>query len=293
MSTRYLLEEPYPELEIPAELGFSNEGSLVHQSLRILTGSAVVNDVWAGKIYKLGDSELRLPPIRKHETARIIGSILSSEVSEDDYMRFVLSVSRQNHAFFVKLRNELILCLIAKKDRRFTESFLYLYRIIEYISTAFPILWASMQSDFSNGYVFLRSLIENERDGELKILVQSIPHLARRGNLSDLMFSFRCFNVHNEYVSILRNELRNCISVKGVDWEHDDDVIFEANFCQIPSLLVSVRNRTFHYQTSKNNVDLARIGGAEKLMEFLLPEFTYWFSLVYVEIVRTLASQRI
>lgn len=79
---------------------------------------------------------------------------------------------------------------MARKEKRFTESFLYLYRIIEYASVAFPMLYALSHQNFVGSFNFLKSLVSDGKQGDLKVLSKTLPILATQGNLDGLLFDF-------------------------------------------------------------------------------------------------------
>lgn len=294
MAVRYTLKELGGARADPGRpFGFYESGARLHEILRLLLGSANVYDKENRTTLELGVNELRTSGRRLYKPEKILEVIFEGAVSIEDYGRFVVAESAANLDFYTGLRDELCLSLICKKRGNNIEAFLYLYRILEYISLAVPILYASSQTRFSVANDFLKSLRMSDRDGDLAALSRAIPTISSRGNLSEVTFDFSVSGREANLVAVLRAEFDRCIKAKvdGFELYDDGDILFSVPFNSMPSLFINVRNRLFHYKIGDPNFDVRMFGGADVVCAICVKEMTHWFSLLYIEIVRIMGRR--
>lgn len=291
MPVGYQLIEPGVGAYVPtAPFGFGVDGIALHETLRLLTGGANARDQSNGQVVRLTRNELRVGSNRSANPAGILSIVFEGALSEQDYADFLRVVGARNSAFFQKLRDEITLCLVAKRHGRFTESFLYLYRVLELVSVAFPMLYAMTHKDFYDVHNFLKSLLNSDKDGDLRILQKGVPHISKSGGLDALLMEFSVAGYDLDYVSTLKRQLNVVVKpyVSGFEFEDEGDILFRVPFDSAPSLMVTIRNRMFHMKIAEKNLMLGPLGGAERICEMCVGEMMYWFALTYSELVRAL-----
>jgi hypothetical protein len=291
---RLLIREP--DTANPAQthpFGLNEDGVALHEILRLILGNVDLYHEDSELLVKIRTNELRTNGFHRGKPERMVNILFDNEISLQEYARLLSSVGTRNSTFFAQVRSELALCLLAKKQGRFTEAFIYLYRILEYISIAFPMLYALSNHDFFGSQRFLKSLVLDGKEGDLKVLERAIPTLSAQGNLNGITFDFSVAGMHSDRVGAIRAELTEAVRPKVADmeFETEGDILFRVPFDQMSMLFVSVRNRMFHYKIGERNINLARVGGSELLCKICLKELLYWFSLVYTEIIRVLGRQ--
>jgi hypothetical protein len=210
-----------------APFGFGVNGVALHETLRILTGSANVKDQSVDQVYSLTANELRVGSSRSSNPRRILSTVFENAFSIEEYGKFLQTVGTRNSNFFIKLRDEVLLCLVSKKKRRFTESFLYLYRVLELVSVAFPMLYAMTHKEFYDVHNFLKSILSADKDSDLRILHKTIPHISKVGGLDALLMEFSVAGYDLDYVSALKAQLNAVVKpdVKGFEFEDQGEIL--------------------------------------------------------------------
>ncbi|WP_150131287.1 hypothetical protein [Sphingobium yanoikuyae] len=276
----------------PRPFGLGQNGSALHEIVRIMVGNVDVKDQ-AGNVFRLRRNELRTRPLRAHKVARVVRLLFESQVNLEDYSRILTTIGARNRNFFATIRDEFLICLVARREKRFTESFLYLYRILEFTAVAFPMLYALSHQNFAGSQSFLKSLVADGKEGDLKVLSKALPTLSAQGNLDGLLFDFSIAGYDIDLINKIRAELNAAVkpAVLGMEFEEQGDILFRVPFNDMSHLFVSLRNRMFHYRNGERNIDLVRIGGAETICKICIDELIHWFCLVYTEIVRTVSRQ--
>ncbi|MES3044657.1 hypothetical protein [Sphingomonas faeni] len=294
MANKISLREPLGQALLhPRPFGLNEDGVALHEIVRILFGWADLYNEDRQTTTRLRTNILRTSNSHKGRPDKIVKMIFDNEVSVADYSKLLMTVGVRNTPFFSHLRSELVLCLLAKRNGRYTESFLYLYRILEYISVAFPMLYALTKPDFFGSHKFLKAMMLDGKEGDLKVLRQAIPVLSRQGNLNSIVFDFDVSGMGVDQISSIKAELTAAVlpQVKNMEFETEGDILFRVPFDDMSSLFVSVRNRMFHYKISETNINLSLVGGSEAICRICLDELLYWFSLLYTEIIRVLGKQ--
>lgn len=290
----FKLREPISGGDPPAgPFGLNDNGNALHEVLRLLLGTTETYQGDGDIIIPLRQNELRKHVRRRSRPEKIVNLVFGSDLDIDDYTRLLNTVGLRNANFFRQVRSELILCLVAKKQKRYTESFLYLYRILEYISVAFPMLYALSHQDFIGSQAFLKSLVADGKEGDLKVLERAVPILSAQGNLSNITFEFKSLGFDTDLIQSIKAEVSAVIGtkLKSIEFEEEGDTIFRVSFDEISTLFIILRNRMFHFRLGERNINLGRVGGSETICKMCLPELIYWFGLLYTEIIRVVGKQ--
>jgi hypothetical protein len=296
MVAAYTLVEPAHRGYIPGRpFGLHTNGAAIHEILRLLTGSTNLRINASGKVLPLNWDEVQRKNSRNARPGKICELIFGSDMTIADYEAFIVRSNAKNNKFFADLLRELTLCLGAKKQERFTESFLYLYRILEYISVAFPMLYAASEKDFRKSHEFLQSLLQAEKDGDLKVLERAIPVIGHDSGLHHITFDFSVAGYEADFVFNLRQQFEAIISssksLKLVVIEDEGEILLRVPFNAMSSLMAVLRNRMFHYRIKETNFDLGRLGGSESICRLIVSEGIYWFAILFSEMVKTLAKR--
>jgi hypothetical protein len=280
-------ENKHPSTRSP--FGVNDDGTPIYEILRLLYGDININDKNNKKIIKLTDNHLRMNFKRPISPEIITKHVFDDDYSVADFGNFLRDTTPNNKKIVSRIKDEMVLCLIAKKQQRYTESFLYIYRILESISVIIPFLYASGYRDYTKSFSFLNSMLKNDRDKELAILNNAVGLIAKQGGLDGMSFNDFGSEFEERLTRKLLAEIERCIKpkVKEIDI---DELKLDVPFCAMPRFIVAVRNRMFHYTLGGNNFDLSVVGGSENICKFLIADILYWFSLIFIEIVRRSAS---
>lgn len=299
MTTRYTLREPKvggyeppDELKIHGNLGISP-----HIILRLFNGSLNVFDKTSQKMVILNwDETKQIKSNRSAKPHKIVATLFDETdgISVDDYKAFLVKHSNLNVKFFETFLLELTHCIVAKKNKNYLESFLHLYRILEYISLAFPTIYSRSQRDFEKAHAFHKSLFKGDRDADLIALKSFVEVIADSGGLTELDYVLNYGNLGategKAAVRELKATLKKSISQDCFD---EDNIQITVKFCQFSPLIVDIRNRLFHFSHGERNINVCKIGGTDSLLAPLMDLSLNWLFQVYAEIIRVIARDYI
>jgi hypothetical protein len=215
-------------------------------------------------------------------------NLFSEDVKASDISIFINNTKYKNKVFYSGILSELSQFILHEKNRSHTSAFIYIYRILEKISYAFPLIYASKADDFRNSYQNLQLLMGGEKSkdkGELAFFKTFIINLYQGDSIQDTSVDIN-INVSNSDVQKqMFQSLRLILSDSMV---HSDSIEFNKlsiNFCEMGSFIVTVRNRFFHNKNGGHkNLDSNFIVDSDKLFSFINPMAIHWLAMVFLQI---------
>lgn len=195
--------------------------------------------------------------------------------SIDKYLKF----NRRNHFVHEELLSELTNAIIWMKSSPI-ESFVHIYRTLEFISYTFPLIYASKSMDYRGSYEKLKKFMGGDSDGELKFLKIFLNELFKDNILFGYAFDI-LFDTEN--LNLIREELERVISNSYCEFEGET---MKIRFGNVADLLITLRNRYFHMLVGKGTDNFYDIRYDKREIFYAMnPVFINWISMIYKEIV--------
>lgn len=174
-----------------------------------------------------------------------------------------------NFPFYKTILIEFCACLHAEKDRLGIISMLHLYRILERMSYALPLLYAKKSDDYCHTYDTIKSFFGSSgpKVGELGFFKQSLGTILDSTEKS-FLFQF-------ELDSSEKHALRFCFN--GFDSrifsQNGNLVNFELSIFDTIRLLINARNSFFHALSGKHYISLEELIEPDKAFHKLTHNF--------------------
>lgn len=175
----------------------------------------------------------------------------------------------ENFPFYKNILVEFCACLHAEKHKLGVISMLHVYRILERISYALPLIYAKKSDDYRHTYDTIKSFfdVSDSKVGELGFFKQSLGTIL---DSTDKSFLFKF-----ELEDIEKNALRFCF--KGFDSRifviNGNLVNFELSIFDTIRLLINARNFFFHALSGKHHISLEELIEPDKTFHKLTPNF--------------------
>lgn len=192
-----------------------------------------------------------------------------------------------NVAFFKKLEIELTHCIFNHLQENPLIAFLHLYRSLEKLAVAFPLIYISAKTDFENSVESLRVYFE-ESGGELSFARKFAKDIATQSSvLTEYSIDFQTKIQEIDKYTVLLNEINRCCP-NHISGDIDPSSgKFSIEFEKVPSFLVNCRNRMFHFSNSgQKNFNIDNIEGVDELCRILVKSGLHWLALTYDEVLR-------
>lgn len=296
MSKSFQLAEPGASANTENPFGLGGRGEPLFECARLLCGSVDLTRRANSDTVKLRYCHIRQDKIRAKRLVAdsIVDLLFDGDLTLHDAERFLTRSSRENRKFWEELRSELCFCLYWRAKGRYVEAFLHCYRILELISVALPLVYASRVTDFRSAVSFIKSLSKNDRDGDLAVLRYFASEISKDGNLSALSIDFSFSGVPPDVHQELERQITNLVlSERSVQGEIQQPVSegVRVKFSSVPSFIVSCRNRLFHNALSNQNFKIDALQGPESICKIVIDPTLYWFTFVFVEILKAQAER--
>lgn len=290
MTSSFKIKDGLIQLGVNRPFGVNENGVHVFECIRLLCGTVDLEDKANFSTIKLrhcflteSKRTLRINTIRN-----IIKTIFDGSMKQSDIENYLNRTSRINEIFWTRVKGELCLALACFYGKRYTQSFLHIYRLLEIFSVAMPIFYAGVEHDYYKRLLFLKSLPQNPRDGDLAILRAFMEVVAKEGGYlghnieiyyskGDNGWDNRFAKQINDYVIVPERLKSNLdVALRRID----------VPFKEFPSFFVSFRNRLFHNTLSQDNFDLDALRGSEAVCEPLIKPALNWFTLTLCVVFR-------
>ncbi|NNH56058.1 hypothetical protein HLI01_04350 [Rhizobium laguerreae] len=259
--------------------------------LRLLSGTTHLRNDGTDEILYEANKNFINPDdnITSNGIDRILDYIFEERPDEAEIISIFRKISALNKGFYIEILGELGFLLKSLGEKKFTESFLYTYRILERISAACPLIYVSNDKDFRNAHNFLSSIYDEKKaPGELGMLQKFLQHYTGLNDgFARATLDFPLGELGDALAAELIDELKKIVLPEVKTLVIDEETgTFSVPFKDVGSFVVTVRNRTFHNLGARANFNLSRIGGSEPLFALLVPNLLYWFSYVFVDFAK-------
>jgi hypothetical protein len=195
----------------------------------------------------------------------------------------------QNLQFFERLNNEFCNYYYYQSKESYTTAFAFIYRILETISYAFPLIYASKTDDFKGTYHFLKQCLTGDKEkGELGFFKSFIAVVFDKDPLKDSSITIEINHESEEIQQYLFTAFKKACPDENIfspDTNEPDRL--SVKFSEYSSFIICLRNRFFHlFNSGHPNLQSDDIMDADSFFELVNAKSIYWISLVVLEILK-------
>lgn len=270
---------------LPSQLVISERTSNEAILIRLLCGTLKIKYfIEEDQIEIKQNNNYSVPGIIKNSTFK--NKIIKNFFSFENYRNLekktidkYINLNRKNHFVHEELLSELTGAIIWIKNSPI-ESFVHIYRSLEFISYSFPLIYASKSMDYRGSYEKLKKFMSGDSDGELKFFKIFLNELFRDNILLDYEFDIP-FIGNN--VNFIKEELQKIITKNYYAF---DGGTMKIRFVNMVDLLITLRNRYFHMLAGKGTDNFYDIRYDKREIFYVVnPVFINWITMIYKEIV--------
>ncbi len=295
MNNRYKYIETSGSLKKLANLNLEQQFNPRLQVFRLLSGTASITDTYTNKIYRFRRNYFHLP--YKDNNPQIGPQCILDLFSGDEItlteINKMFTTRNVNYNFFSKVEGEIIRCLIAIRKESYIDAFVHLYRIIECMTYATPLLYASRSKDYIKTYEALKNCFTNTNNGELEFFktfvektFQDEDFFKSTIDLSLSQEEYECDqdNLRKLIVKLSQHKDKHLFNGSPEDLEFE----FKFDFLKFFSFLITLRNRFFHLLQGgwKENISRADTEYPELLFKAIINSGLNWVAIIIFEILK-------
>jgi hypothetical protein len=196
----------------------------------------------------------------------------------------------KNKVFFNSLNNEFSNFYYHTSVNNHTLAFLHLYRILEYVSYSFPVIYSTSSKDFANSFDLLKSLFTGDKDkGELKVFKDFIEVvLSLEKDYKRLTIDINIVSDLDEYNRRIYDTIyRICDKEIFAEFGNVKNSKLCIKFPEFSSFIITIRNRFFHLKNSQNsNIHSVDIVDSDYFFSLINNKCAYFLSLITLVVIK-------
>lgn len=191
-----------------------------------------------------------------------------------------LTINRKNKFVHEQLLNEMSSAFIYQSISPI-ESFVHIYRTLEFMSYTFPMIYASCSQNYKGSFENLKKFMSGDSDGELKFFKIFLNELFKDKDMI-LSYSFDVA-IDSANIDAIKKELSRVISK---NYYEIDNKTFSIKFLNVADLMITLRNRYFHMLIGKGTENFYDITyDKRELFQSFNPMFINWITVIFQQIV--------
>lgn len=270
---------------LPSQLVVSDRTSNEAILIRLLCGTLKIKYFIEEDQFEINqNNNYSVPGIEENSTFK--NKIIKDFFSFENYRNIekkaidkYINLNRKNHFVHEELLFELTGSIIWMKNSPI-ESFVHIYRSLEFISYAFPLIYASKSMDYRGSYEKLKKFMSGDSEGELKFFKTFLYELFKDNILLEYEFDIPFMGSNIDFI---KEELQRIITKNYYIFEGRT---MKIRFINMADLLITLRNRYFHMLTGKGTENFYDIRYDKREIFYVInPIFINWITMIYKEIV--------
>ncbi|TVQ51080.1 MAG: hypothetical protein EA366_15990 [Spirulina sp. DLM2.Bin59] len=197
---------------------------------------------------------------------------------------FLNSQRFSNRSFYKNILSELSYFFYYQKKEAYLSAFIFLYRVLEHISYALPLIYVSKTDDFKETFNFLKRLMTKDA-GELGFFKKFIDTVYKDDPIRESSVDFEIsLNTESEQSNTYKLLFGLCKSEMIADSTLEPRVL-SIKYTEVGSFLITIRNRFFHYMNSQRNIESSNIPDIDVIFSLTNKKFLYWISTIFLAVI--------
>ena len=270
------------------EVDLLNERSIDASSREVDIEKKIINADLKPGILNL----IEVLKIKCKSDIEILPKYISETYTLEDLSR-VLSdraTIHRNKDFFKSLNYEFSNFYYFTHINSHTVAFLHLYRILEFVSYSFPLMYAVSTKDFNKSFNELKSLFSGDKDqGELNVFKKFINNIvSAEKDYKKLTIDIFITSELPEYNErIYKTILRICSREIFDESKSVENSKLSIKFPEFSSFIITLRNRFFHLKNSQDsNMHSIDIVDSDYFFSLINKKCAYFLSLITFVIIK-------
>ncbi len=258
----------------------SSQGILI----QLVLGKVDIRDLSGALLYKQNQNYTVLPSRNSGPTSYAVltdffGVDIEHSRERNACDQFLLK-DRRNDFVYSQILNELSQYFVRNQVSHI-EGFLHLYRLLEFMSFSFPMIFASTSMNYKGSFDSLQKYFKGDSSGELKFFKKFIKALYEDDDLTMNYTFSQYIDVQN--ISSVESDLRKILNES---WFQFSGNTIEFRFCDVIDIFITIRNRYFHMLLGQgmNNFYSTLEYDINELFHGLNPAFLSWLVQIFTVI---------
>lgn len=256
--------------------------------IRLLSGSLKVEHVKSSKSFYQKDNYFS-SDFKGYSQSwdKKIPLLIAEGYTSENLSSYIDGTKLQNKAFYKNILSELSYYFYYQNKKIHSSSFVYLYRALEHISYAFPLIYASKTDDFTKTFNFLKELMSGDKSaGELGFFKSFIKTVYKDDAISESSVDFKISLATEGEQKEAFNLLKDLCKGNMIAESTDSPRLLSIKYIEVGSFIITIRNRFFHYMNGgAKNIETSKISDVDNLFSIVNKKCLYWLSTIFLAVI--------
>lgn len=294
MNERTIIIEPINQFgEDTNDLRILQESPSILKLIRLFFGFASIKEVESGVVFKQRYNFGIFPYKRTiHSCRELKKNVLQAfpdgfDIS--DLVKYIDRNKRINTDFYNDILLEIKNSIVFYNRKNYTLSFVYLYRVLETISFAFPQIYALQTKDFRKNYESLKKYFNGDTNaGELKFFNTFCQIELQEFSENTITIKIDAAEDLHEQLMIF-NKLKEIAEKTKTFKNENAPYEIEIDFVNYGAFFAELRNRFFHFLRGHwaDNIKTSEIQNPENMFKPLVYPTLNWLCLLMTKMIET------
>ena len=205
-----------------------------------------------------------------------------------------LNKTRNNHRrFYRNLLADFSYFFYYQKKKAHASAFIFVYRILEHISYALPMIYASRTKDFLMTFNSLKEMVgDDKKKGELGFFKSFVSLVLKDDPVLDTTVDFPIHARTEDEQKFLYDTIKNYCNSNIISDSTEYPRVLRIKYTEVPTLVITIRNKFFHNMNGyKGNLEAASLPDVDQLFYQINKKSIYWITTIFLVIISNLALQ--
>ena len=213
--------------------------------------------------------------------------LIAENYTSEDFAGFIEIAKQQNIVFYKNILSELSYYFYYQSKGIHSSSFVYLYRALEHVSYALPLIYASKAHDFTKTFIFLKNLMSGDKNaGELGFFKSFIKTVYADDAIFDSSIDFPMLldteSEQKKAFTLLHELCKSDMIAESTDKPR----LLSIKYTEVGSFIITIRNRFFHYMNGgAKNIETSNISDIDLLFSLVNKQCLYWLSTITLAVI--------
>jgi hypothetical protein len=254
--------------------------------LRLLSGNVELTHNYSDSVIKSRVNYFSGDLVLVDNWKREFPVLFSEDTTAEDLSIFIQNTKYVNRSFYSAILAEISQFILHTKRGSHTSAFIYVYRILEKISYAFPLIYASKTQDFLRSFGQLKELMVGDKEKkELGFFKAFINMLYKDDSISDTSIDIKLNSNEPLVREQMYKSLKEVIDNSIIHEDSNEYDMLAIKYTDMGSFIINVRNRFFHnLNGGAKNIESDKIVDSDELFSFINPMAMHWIAMVFLQV---------
>ncbi|MCX5590897.1 hypothetical protein [Alcaligenes endophyticus] len=212
--------------------------------------------------------------------------LVGEDFTLGDLAKYIEENKLKNRKFYSNILSELSYYFYYQSKKIHSSAFIFLYRTLEHISYAFPLIYASKTDNFEKTFNSLKNLMNNDKNiGELGFLKNFVKTVYLEDPIYSSSLDFIIDHETDEEKSKTFNILKSLCTDAMIASSTSEPRSLSINYPEVGSFIITIRNRFFHYMNGgAKNIETTDIRDIDELFSIINKKSLYWISTIFLTV---------